>query len=197
MTRAPNILFIMMDQLAPQVLAPWGGTVCRTPNIERLADEGVVFDNAYCNHPICAPARFSFMSGRLPSRIGSYDNACELPSEVPAFAHWKYIHCADDPRLLYDEESDPDELVNLSGAEAVEAVERELRDEVFRQWNPADLKERVVESQRRRLFLHRALSIGKRTSWDFSPDRDSSREYVREEGDIQGIYDPKWSDRKR
>ena len=88
MTTAPNILFIMMDQLAPQVLAPYGGTVCRTPNIERLAGEGVVFENAYCNYPICAPARFSFMSGRLPSRIGSYDNACELPSEVPTFAHY-------------------------------------------------------------------------------------------------------------
>ena len=87
-TTAPNILFIMMDQLAPQVLAPYGGTVCRTPNIERLADEGVVFENAYCNYPICAPARFSFMSGRLPSRIGSFDNACELPSEVPTFAHY-------------------------------------------------------------------------------------------------------------
>ena len=70
------------------MLSPWGGRVCRTPNIERLADRGVVFDSAYCNYPICAPARFSFMSGRLPSRIGAYDNATEFPSEVPTFAHY-------------------------------------------------------------------------------------------------------------
>ncbi len=88
MTRQPNILLIMMDQLAPQVLKPYGGSVCRTPNIERLADEGVVFEKAYCNYPICAPARAAFMSGRLPSRVGSYDNACEFRSETPTLAHY-------------------------------------------------------------------------------------------------------------
>ena len=76
-------------------------------------------------------------------------------------------------------------------------MESGLREEVFRQWNPADLKARVIESQRRRLFLRRALAIGKRTPWDFSPERDASRQYVRDEGDIQGINDPSWSDQKR
>ena len=57
MTRSPNILFIMMDQLAPQVLRPYGSGVCRTPNIERLTEEGVVFENTYCNYPICAQKR--------------------------------------------------------------------------------------------------------------------------------------------
>ena len=88
MTGKPNILFLMMDQLAPQVLAPYGGRVCRTPHLESLAENGVVFENAYCNYPICAPARFSLMSGRLPSRIGAYDNATELKSEIPTFAHY-------------------------------------------------------------------------------------------------------------
>ena len=86
--KQPNILYLMMDQLAPQVLSPWGGKICRTPHIDRLADNGVVFENAYCNYPICAPAQFSFMSGRLPSRIGAYDNATEFPSEVPTFSHY-------------------------------------------------------------------------------------------------------------
>ena len=88
MPSKPNILFLMLDQLAPQVLAPWGGRVCRTPTIDALARDGVVFDSAYCNYPICAPARFSFMTGRLPSRIGALDNATEFPSEVPTFAHY-------------------------------------------------------------------------------------------------------------
>ena len=93
MTGKPNILFLMMDQLAPQVLSPYGGKVCRTPHLESLAENGVVFENAYCNYPICAPARFSLMSGRLPSRIGAYDNATELKSEIPTFAH--YLRMAD------------------------------------------------------------------------------------------------------
>jgi len=46
-----------------------------------------VFDSAYCNSPLCAPSRFSMMSGQLPSRIGAYDNACEFPASIPTFAH--------------------------------------------------------------------------------------------------------------
>lgn len=88
MAKQPNILFLMVDQLAPQVLEPWGGTVCMTPTINALARNGVVFENAYCNYPICGPARFSFMSGSLPSRIGALDNATEFSSEIPTFAHY-------------------------------------------------------------------------------------------------------------
>ena len=88
MTGSPNILFIMADQLAPQVLPAYGHRVVRTPNLDRLAESGVVFENAYCNFPICAPARFSMLSGRLPSRIGAFDNATELPASVPTVHHY-------------------------------------------------------------------------------------------------------------
>ena len=508
-TRQPNILLLMMDQLAPQVLKPYGGAVCRTPTIERLAAEGVVFENAYCNYPICAPARFSMMSGHLPSRIGAYDNASEFPSEVPTFAHylrlmgyhtslsgkmhfigadqlhgfedrvttdvypadfswtsdwsvgsstwvpwyhsmravldaglqrrsvntaydeevaveacrwlhghvdqrsgkpfflaasfisphdpylappaywdlysdddiddprvgdmpldqrdphgrrlyhttgrhldevtpadvrkarrayyavmtwlddriarvletleaigeadntiivltadhgdmlgergmwfkmsfhewsarvpliihapgayqprrvtentslvdlfptflewagdgrapdlvapldgaslaglaagnqngwpdvaygeycgegtefpllmvrrgrWKYIHGEGDPPLLFDLEADPDELTNLAGNDAVADVEADLNDEVSRQWDPADLKAKVAESQRRRLFLHNALATGKHAPWDWNPRRDASLEYVRAEADVQGIYAADWTGHDR
>lgn len=509
MPRQPNILVVMMDQLAPQVLKSYGGAVCRTPRLDRLADEGVVFENAYCNYPICAPARFAFMSGRTPSRIGAYDNACEFPSEIPTFAHylramgyrtclsgkmhfigadqlhgfedrvttdvypadfswttdwslgptywapwyhsmravldagpwrrsvntrydeevateacrwlhdhadrddgkpfflatsfigphdpylappshwalytddeiddprvgdiplderdphgrrlhhtigrhmaevgpadvrrarrayyavtswlderigrlldtleaigvkddtiavvcadhgdmlgerglwfkmsfhefsarvplivhapglyrprrvaenvslidlfptflewagdgrtpelvasidgagmaglaagdaegwpdtvhgeycgegaespvlmvrrgrWKYIHCDDDPPLLYDLAADPDELTNLAGSAAVAGVEAEFDAEVRRRWDPADLKRKVLESQRRRKFLHAALAIGRRAPWDWNPIRDASREYVRGEADVQGVYDVGWSGGRR
>ena len=46
-----------------------------------------MFDSAYCNSPLCAPSRFSFLSGLLPSRIGAYDNACEFPADQPTIAH--------------------------------------------------------------------------------------------------------------
>jgi choline-sulfatase len=60
----------------------------KAPNIEALAADGVVFDNAYCNFPLCAPSRFSMLSGQLPSRIGAYDNAAEFPSSIPTLAHY-------------------------------------------------------------------------------------------------------------
>jgi len=88
MAKRPNILFVMADQLAPQVLPAYGHPRVRTPHLDRLAEEGVVFENAYCNFPLCAPARFSMLSGRLPSRIGAFDNAVELPASVPTFHHY-------------------------------------------------------------------------------------------------------------
>ncbi len=83
----PNILILMADQMAPRALPIHGHPLVRAPNIARLAAEGVVFDSAYCNSPLCAPSRFSFLSGRLPSRIGAYDNACEFPADQPTIAH--------------------------------------------------------------------------------------------------------------
>ncbi|MDH3228594.1 MAG: choline-sulfatase [Alphaproteobacteria bacterium] len=84
----PNILIVMGDQMAAPALPVYGHPLVRTPNIERLAQGGVVFENAYCNFPICAPSRFSMLSGRLASRIGAYDNAAEFPSATPTMAHY-------------------------------------------------------------------------------------------------------------
>ena len=91
MARRPNLLLIMADQLAPQVLPAYGHPGVRTPHLDRLADQGVVFENAYCNFPLCAPSRFSMLSGRLPSRIGAFDNACEFPATVPTLHHYLRI----------------------------------------------------------------------------------------------------------
>ena len=82
----PNILLIMADQLAAPFLALHGGPAV-TPNIDRLAREGVTFTSAYSNSPLCAPARFAMMSGQRNSRIGAYDNASEFASSIPTFAH--------------------------------------------------------------------------------------------------------------
>lgn len=83
----PNILILMADQLTPSALAAYGNTVCKTPTIDALAAAGVVFESAYTNSPLCAPSRYVFLSGKLPSVIGAYDNAAEMPSEVLTFAH--------------------------------------------------------------------------------------------------------------
>ena len=57
------------------------------PNLSRLAEAAVVFDSAYCNSPLCAPSRFTLVSGQLPSKIGAYDNAADFPADVPTYAH--------------------------------------------------------------------------------------------------------------
>ena len=87
MPARPNILMIMADQLTALALGAYGHPVVRAPTLDRLAAEGVLFENAYCNFPLCAPSRASLMSGRLASRIGVFDNAAEFPAAVPTFAH--------------------------------------------------------------------------------------------------------------
>ncbi|MBS0394094.1 MAG: choline-sulfatase, partial [Proteobacteria bacterium] len=88
MHERPNILVLMADQLTAGALPAYGNRVARTPHIDGLAEAGVVFESFYCNSPLCAPSRFSFMAGQLPSAIGAYDNAAEFPAEVPTFAHY-------------------------------------------------------------------------------------------------------------
>ena len=84
----PNFLIIMCDQLAGPALPMYGHPIVKTPHLARLAKEGTLFQNAYCNNPVCAPSRSSMAAGQLSSQIGTYDNAAEFPSSVPTFAHY-------------------------------------------------------------------------------------------------------------
>ena len=87
-TKTPNIILVMADQLAPQFLPSYGHPIVHAPTLHRLSEEGVTFDAAYTNSPLCAPSRFVMMSGRLPSNIAAWDNAVEFSAEVPTFAHY-------------------------------------------------------------------------------------------------------------
>jgi choline-sulfatase len=85
--KAPNILMIMADQLSASALGSYGRQMVRTPNIDKLAGKGVLFENCYCNNPICVPSRASMVSGRFSNNIAIYDNGCELPASTPTFIH--------------------------------------------------------------------------------------------------------------
>ncbi len=84
----PNILFLQVDQLAAEYLKFYGDRVCQSPNLERLATEGMVFERAYCNFPLCAPSRFSMATGLLCSANGAYDNGAEMAATIPTYAHY-------------------------------------------------------------------------------------------------------------
>lgn len=66
----PNVLFIISDDLTATALSCYGNTVCRTPNIDRLAARGTRFTRAFCNATYCGPSRASFMSGYYPHATG-------------------------------------------------------------------------------------------------------------------------------
>lgn len=61
-----NVLFIISDDLCATAVSSYGNEVCKTPNIDKLASEGVRYTRAYCQYPVCGPSRASFMSGYYP-----------------------------------------------------------------------------------------------------------------------------------
>ena len=89
MTDQPNILFIQADQLTAFVLSMYREDAqARTPNLDALAADGLVMENAYSNSPICCPARASQFSGRLPSTHEVWGNGAEFRAEIPTVAHF-------------------------------------------------------------------------------------------------------------
>ena len=79
-----NVLLIMCDQLRPDFLHAYGADFIPTPNIDALAEEGVVFENAITASTVCAPARMSFLTGEFVSRHDAWTNNV-LPREGAEF----------------------------------------------------------------------------------------------------------------
>lgn len=71
----PHLLLIMCDQLRADALGCYGSTFVQTPNINRLAAGGMVFERAYSQTPVCVPARHGLISGQAPFEIGLLENS--------------------------------------------------------------------------------------------------------------------------
>lgn len=83
--RQPNILVILSDQHSGWAMSNAEADYFQTPNLDRLADDGVSFSNAYVSNPVCMPARVSMMTGRMPSELGmNYNGAVDSFSVRPA-----------------------------------------------------------------------------------------------------------------
>jgi choline-sulfatase len=86
-TQRPNLLYIHSDQHNPYVTGCYGDPLVQTPNLDRLAAAGVVFDNVYCPSPICVPSRMAMLSGRHPYQNQVWTNSHILDSAIPTLAH--------------------------------------------------------------------------------------------------------------
>ena len=76
-----NILWICTDQQRFDTLGCTGNEWVHTPNLDRLASEGVLFENAYAQSPVCAPSRGSFLTGRYPRTCGPRQNGQDIDAK--------------------------------------------------------------------------------------------------------------------
>ncbi|MGQ1786787.1 MULTISPECIES: sulfatase [unclassified Saccharicrinis] len=80
--KQPNILFIPVDDLRPEIGA-YGSDFIKTPNMDRLAKQGVTFMRAYCQQSVCNPSRASLMTGLRPDSLRIWDNKTRFRDMVP------------------------------------------------------------------------------------------------------------------
>lgn len=84
---ARNLLFISSDQHARRVAGCYGDGIVATPNLDRIAAEGVAFDAAYCPSPICTPSRMAMLTARRPHRQSCWTNDDALDPAIPTWPH--------------------------------------------------------------------------------------------------------------
>ncbi|EMI40449.1 secreted protein containing Sulfatase domain protein [Rhodopirellula sp. SWK7] len=87
----PNVLFLAIDDLRPE-LGCYGSEIAITPNLDKLASQGLLFNRAYCQQAICSPSRASLMTGARPDTIGVVENYAYFrdlnPDIVPLPQHF-------------------------------------------------------------------------------------------------------------
>ena len=93
MSDRPNLLFIMPDQLRHDFVGCYGASFVSTPNIDRIAAEGIRFDCAYSQHPLCVPARVSLLTGQnaIATGVGENGNYLRPDHEACGIRTWAQI----------------------------------------------------------------------------------------------------------
>ena len=83
--KPPNIIFIMTDDHASHALSCYGSKINKTPNLDRIAKEGMRFTNCFCTNSICAPSRAVILTGKYSHLNGVIDNAVEFDGSQQSF----------------------------------------------------------------------------------------------------------------
>ncbi len=86
--KSPNIIFYFSDQQRFDTLGCYGQKLDVTPNLDKLAECGTRFQNAFTAQPVCGPTRASLQSGKYPTEIGCHINALPLPQDIKTVANY-------------------------------------------------------------------------------------------------------------
>ena len=85
--KSKNLLILLSDEHNKRMLGAVGHSHVKTPNLDKLSSEGVLFENAYCNSPICVPSRAILATGRYNAEIGYWDNADPYDGKIHSWGH--------------------------------------------------------------------------------------------------------------
>jgi len=89
--KQPNILFIISDDLTATAVSSYENKACSTPNIDKLASEGIRYTRAYTQYPVCGPSRASFMSGYYPTATRTYGYVSGRENIGPERKTWSQL----------------------------------------------------------------------------------------------------------
>ena len=79
----PNIIFMLADDMGYGDLGCYGSPIVQSPNLDKLAGQGIKLEQCYAASPNCSPARTGMLTGRSPYRVGMYDFARFKPLHIP------------------------------------------------------------------------------------------------------------------
>lgn len=86
--KKPNIVMFFSDQQRADTVGLYGQKLDITPNLDRMGNEGIVFENAFTAQPVCGPCRALFQSGKYPTEIGCFTNQKALPKNIKTLANY-------------------------------------------------------------------------------------------------------------
>lgn len=169
MAEKPNILILMSDQHRADVMGCAGNPVVATPHLDQLANEGVRFDRAYCQGPLCMPSRASFLTERYVRDHGVSENNWDTPHHLPTFPQalrdagyhtscigkmHLYVHGGGERRTR-DTRERVDDLRAYGFEEPIEAVGKHAAASIRSEYTD-ELERRGLYSQYREwMMLHR------------------------------------------
>lgn len=83
--KKPNVLIFYSDEHRFDTIGAYGNKEVRTPNIDRLAEDGILYQNSFCTYPVCTPSRYSFLTSLYPHQHLGWTNRCTLPAGLDTF----------------------------------------------------------------------------------------------------------------
>ena len=185
--RKPNLLFIFSDQQRYDSLPSYGADWVQSPNLDGLASESFVFENAYVSQPVCTPARSTIMTGLYPHTLGTTVNNIPLPPDALTIAQMvddDYVcgkfgrwHLGDEPVPQHGFE----EWIGLEDYGASRYSRPEYRElySTFHHYLESQSFEPDIEDDGRRIFSHELQSQLPAEHWTSTYLADSVVRFIR------------------